>query len=105
ADVRPASAVTSGLRGAAPFATTGAITTPGPQSVVQPTGEYLALMEPLAGGSLLGATVGGNPTLESSGPTGGDLAVVSAATSAGVRLVVINRSPSADVPSAVTFAG
>ncbi|HEY3771988.1 MAG TPA: alpha-L-arabinofuranosidase C-terminal domain-containing protein [Solirubrobacteraceae bacterium] len=105
AELPAASAVTAGLPGAAPFATTGAITTPGPQSVVQPTGEYLALMEPLAGGSLLGATVSGNPSLESSGPTSGDLAVVSAATSAGVRLVVINRSPSADIPAAVTFAG
>jgi alpha-N-arabinofuranosidase len=38
------SAVTSGLPGAAPFAVTGAITTPGPQTVVQPTGADLQLM-------------------------------------------------------------
>jgi alpha-N-arabinofuranosidase len=100
------SAVGEGLPGAAPFATTGAITTPGPQSVVQPTGEYLALMEPLAGGSLLNATVSANPTLPSSNPAAtGDLEVVSAATPTGVQLVVINRSPSLDIPSAVTFAG
>ena len=105
AELPAASAVTIGLPGAAPFATTGAITTPGPQSVVQPTGQFLALMEPLAGGSLLSATVNGNPSLESSGPTSGDLAVVSAATSGGVRLVVINRSPSADIRAAVSFAG
>ena len=62
--------------------------------MVQPTGEYLALMKPLAGGNLLDATVSANPALSSSNPaTTGDLAVVSAATPAGVRLVVINRSP------------
>jgi alpha-N-arabinofuranosidase len=105
AELPAASAVTSGLPGAAPFATTGAITTPGPQSVVQPTGEYLALMEPLAGGSLLGATVSADPPLATSGAASGDLSVVSAATPAGVRLVVINRSPTADVSSAVEFAG
>jgi alpha-N-arabinofuranosidase len=106
AELPAAPAVTAGLPGAAPFATTGAITTPGPQTVVQPTGEYLALMEPLAGGSLLPATVTGNPVLATSNPTPtGDLAVVSAATASGAQLVVINRSPTADVPAAVAFAG
>jgi alpha-N-arabinofuranosidase len=105
AELPAPSAVTAGLPGAAPFATTGAITTQGQESVVQPTGEYLALMEPLAGGSLLGATVNGNPLLPTSGASSGDLAVVSAATPTAVQLVVINRSPSADISSAVTFAG
>ena len=106
AELPDPSAVTDGLPAAAPFATSGAITTPGPQTVVQPTGEYLALMKPLAGGSLLDATVGANPTLPSSNPTPtGDLAVVSAATPAGVELVVINRSPSVDIPSTVNFTG
>jgi alpha-N-arabinofuranosidase len=106
AELPAPSAVTAGLPGAAPFATSGAITTPGPQTVVQPTGEYLGLMTPLAGGSLLPATVSGEPTLSGpSGTTSGDLAVVSAATPDGVRLVVINRSPTDDVPSAVQFAG
>jgi alpha-L-arabinofuranosidase len=49
--------------------------------------------------------VSGEPTLSGpSGTTSGDLAVVSAATPGGVRLVVINRSPTDDVPSAVQFA-
>jgi alpha-L-arabinofuranosidase len=95
-------AVTAGLPGAAPFATSGAITTPGPDTVVQPTGEYLALMRPLAGGLRLDATVTGDPSLDG---TTGDLAVVSAATGAGVQLVVINRSPDADVPCTVAIAG
>lgn len=103
AELPDPSAVGAGLPGAAPFAATGAITTTATaQTVVQPTGESLELMKPLAGGSLLPATVAGNPTLAG---TSGDLAVVSAATSAGVRLVVINRSPSVDVSSAVRFAG
>jgi alpha-N-arabinofuranosidase len=106
AELPAPSAVTAGLPGAAPFATSGAITTPGPQTVVQPTGEYLALMMPLAGGNLLPATVSADPTIPSStATTSGDLAVVSAATPSGVRLVVINRSPSVDVSSAVQFAG
>jgi alpha-N-arabinofuranosidase len=106
AELPAPSAVTAGLPGAAPFATSGAITTPGPQTVVQPTGEYLALMEPLAGGSLLDATVSANPALPSTNPAPtGDLATVSAATPGGVRLVVINRSPSVDVASTVDFAG
>ena len=106
AELPAGSAVTAGLPGAAPFATSGAITTPGPQTVVQPTGEYLGLMRSLAGGSLLTATVSGNPALASSNPSpSGDLAVVSAATPGGVDLVVINRSPSAAVGSTVQFAG
>ena len=100
------SAVTDGLPGAAPFAASGAITTPGPQTVVQPTGEALAMMKPLAGGSLLDVTVSANPALPSSNPTPtGDLAVVSAATTAGIQLVVINRSPSVDVAATVNYAG
>jgi alpha-L-arabinofuranosidase len=106
AELPAPSAVTAGLPGAAPFATSGAITTPGPQTVVQPTGEYLALMKRLAGGGLLDATVSANPALPSTNPAPtGDLAVVSAATPAGVRLVVINRSPDVDVASTVDFAG
>jgi alpha-N-arabinofuranosidase len=103
AELPDPSAVTAGLPGAAPFATSGAITTPGPQTVLQPTGEYLALMTPLGGGNLLPATVDANPPIPSSDT--GDLAVVSAATPGGVRLVVINRSPSVDVSSAVRFVG
>ncbi len=106
AELPAPSAVTAGLPAAAPFATSGAITTPGPQTVVQPTGESLALMKPLAGGTLLGATVSTNPPLPSSDPTPtGALAVVSAATPAGIQLVVIDRSPSVDVASTVNFAG
>jgi alpha-L-arabinofuranosidase len=108
AELPAATAVTSGLPGAAPFAVTGAITTPGPTTVVQPTGLYLGLMKPLAGGALLPSTVAGNPVLTTSGASAvGDLSVVSAATSSGPSVVVavINRSPTADVPASVAFSG
>jgi alpha-N-arabinofuranosidase len=108
AELPAADQVTAGLPGAAPFAVTGAITTPGPTPVVQPTGLYLGLMKPLAGGTLLASTVVGNPVLTTSGASSvGDLSVVSAATSGGpsVAVAVINRSPTADVPASVDFAG
>jgi alpha-N-arabinofuranosidase len=103
--------VTAGLPGAAPFAATGAITTPGPfstatQTIVQPTGLFLGLMSPLAGGSQLNTAMSGNPVLTTLGSTSvGDLSTVSAATTSGVQLIVINRSPTADVPSSVAFSG
>jgi hypothetical protein len=97
--------VSNGLPGAAPFATSGAIVTSGPQTVVQPTGEFLTLMRPLAGGSLLGTTMTADPSLTGSNPPSGVLAVVSAATTAGLQVVVINRSPAVDVASAVQFTG
>jgi alpha-N-arabinofuranosidase len=106
------SSVTAGLPGAAPFAATGAITTPGElapassETVVQPTGLVLGLMKPLAGGAQLSSSIAANPVLTTSGTTSvGDLSTVSAATSAGIELVVINRSPTADVDSTVAFSG
>ena len=81
AELPDPSAVTAGLPGAAPFATTGAITTSGgSQTVVQPTGAYLALMEPLAGGSQLPTTVIGDPAIAGANPATGDLSAVSSAT-------------------------
>jgi alpha-N-arabinofuranosidase len=105
-------AVTSGLPGAAPFAVTGAISTPGElapagsPTVLEPTGQALGLMKPLAGGALLGTSVAANPVLTTQGTTSvGDLSTVSAATPAGVQLVVINRSPTDDVAASVAFSG
>jgi hypothetical protein len=102
--------VTAGLPGNAPFAATGAITTPGPYAagpVVQPTGLFMGLMKPLAGGAQLTAAVAGNPQLTTAGDgTGvGDLSVVSAAGPNGIEVVVINRSPTADVPASLAVDG
>jgi alpha-N-arabinofuranosidase len=105
-------AVTAGLPGAAPFAVTGAISTPGEgapagtPTVLEPTGQALGLMKPLAGGALLGTSIAANPVLTTAGTTSvGDLSAVSAATAAGIQLAVINRSPTADVPASVAFGG
>jgi alpha-N-arabinofuranosidase len=111
ADPLNASFVTAGLPGAAPFSATGAITTPGPfstatQAIVQPTGQFMGLMAPLAGGAQLNSAVAGNPQLTTSGSTVvGDLSTVAAATPGDVQLIVINRSPTADVPASVAFGG
>jgi alpha-N-arabinofuranosidase len=106
------SVVTAGLPGAAPFAVTGAIATPGEtaapgsSTVLEPTGQSLGLMKPLAGGALLDSSIAANPQLTTLGSTDvGDLSTVSAATAAGIQLVVINRSPTDDVAASVAFSG
>jgi alpha-N-arabinofuranosidase len=107
AELPAASAVTSGLPGAAPYAVTGAITTPGPQTVVQPTAQYVRLMSPLAGESLLGSQITGNPTLTttSSGSAVGAVSVVAGSGRGAVDVVAINRSATGEVPATIDLAG
>lgn len=96
---QPAAAnVAAGLPGAAPFATTGAIVTPptitaggADDTAVQPTGQYLELFKPLAGGTQLGTTTANNPQLPGTNIT--DLIVVAAENGGNVDTVVVNRSP------------
>jgi alpha-L-arabinofuranosidase len=99
--------VTSGLPGAAPKAVTGAIVTPGPQVVVQPTGQYFRLFKPLAGGTQLDTTVLNNPVLttSTSGSTAGDLSVVAADRQKTTSVVVINRDPDNAVSSTLNVNG
>jgi alpha-N-arabinofuranosidase len=98
--------VTSGLPGAAPFAVTGAIVTPGPDTVVEPTGQYLKLFEPLAGGTQIGSQVLNNPVITSSGGTNvGDLTVVAANHQDQTDVIVVNGSPTDDVTSSLNIAG
>jgi alpha-L-arabinofuranosidase len=98
--------VTHGLPGAAPFAVTGAIVTPGPQTIAEPTAQYLGLMRPLAGGRLLTARTNGDPQLTTAdGAPVGDLSVVAAAGGGGIDVVAINRNPSDDVSSTLSLAG
>ena len=100
--------VTVGLPDAAPYAVTGAITTTGTSTatVVQPTGEYLGLMRPLADGRQLSVQTIGNPSLTAAaGVPVGDLSAVAAATSGGIVIAAINRSPTADVPTRVSLRG
>jgi alpha-N-arabinofuranosidase len=107
AELPPAGAVTAGLPGAAPFAVTGAITTPGPQTVVQPTGQYLALMAPLASQALLPSSVSGNPTITTTpaGTAVGALSVVAGTGAGRLELAVINRSATTAIPAAIQLAG
>lgn len=103
---QPAAAnVTSGLPGAAPYAVTGAIVTPGPQVVAQPTGQYFELFKPLAGGTQLGTSVLNNPVLTTSGSTVGDLSVVAAERKKTTSVVVINRDPDNAVASTLNLNG
>jgi alpha-N-arabinofuranosidase len=100
-----AASVTSGLPGAAPYAVTGAITTPGPDVVVQPTGQYLELFKPLANGTQLGSQILNNPVLTTEGSTTGDLSVVAADNRGTTSVVVINRDPTNDVSSTLNVNG
>ncbi|MGH8979420.1 MAG: NEW3 domain-containing protein [Acidimicrobiales bacterium] len=121
AELPTPSNVTIGLPQAAPDSTTGAIVTPGPETVVEPTGEYLKLFEPLAAGRLLASTTFNNPVLTTSGGTPTDDLSVLGASKFGtsryskfghgsdehgsVYALVINRSPTANVDSSVSVAG
>ena len=99
-------AIGGGLPGAAPFATTGAVVTPGPQTVVEPTGSYLELFAPFAGATALAATVAGNPVLASSSTLStGDLSVTAAVKGGWAYALVVNRNPSASVTSSVSLKG
>ena len=107
AELPAPSAVTAGLPGASPFAVTGAISGPGPQTVVQPTAQYLRLMQPLAGEALLPSQTTQNPqiTTTSSGIAVGAISVVAGAGGGNVDVVAINRSANTDIPTAISLAG
>lgn len=102
AGIPPPSQCCAGLPGAAPFATTGAIGTPGPGSVLEATGQVYGLFTPLAGGRVLPVQTPGNPALTTVGgqpvPT---LSVLAVRTAQHEYLLGINRSPSDAVTAAV----
>jgi alpha-L-arabinofuranosidase len=102
AEIPPASQCCAGLPGAAPFATTGAIGTPGPGSVLEATGQVYGLFAPLAGGSVLPVQTPGNPVLTTvGGQTVPTLSVLAVRTAQHEYLLGINRSPSGAVTAAV----
>ena len=107
AELPGASAVTAGLPGASPFAVTGAITTPGPQTVVQPTAQYVRLMAPLAGQALLPSSTSANPQIAttSSGTAVGAVSVVAGSSPGQIDVVAINRSATTDIPAAISLGG
>ncbi|HXW79640.1 MAG TPA: hypothetical protein VEJ84_09075, partial [Acidimicrobiales bacterium] len=63
AEIPTASKCCAKLPGADPYASTGAIGTPGPGTVLEATGEVYALFAGLAGGSVLPAATLNNPVL------------------------------------------
>jgi alpha-N-arabinofuranosidase len=108
AELPAPNAVTTGLPNAAPYAVTGAIVTPGPNTgsntIVEPTGQYFQLFKPLAGGTLLGATTSNNPTL--SGTSTGALSVTAGrGVDGSTDVVVINRDPNSPVSSTLGIDG
>lgn len=106
AELPPPNAVGGMLPGAAPFATTGAVVTPGPETVVEPTGSYLELFAPFAGATEIAATVAGNPVLASSNALStGDLSVTAAEAGGSAYALVVNRNPSVSVTSSVSLKG
>jgi alpha-N-arabinofuranosidase len=107
AELPAPAAVTSGLPGAAPFAVTGAITTPGPQTVVQPTAQYMRVMSPLADTQLLPSQVDGNPTLTTtaSGAAVGAVSAVAGSGAGHVEVVAINRSATSNLPATIDLTG
>lgn len=98
-------AVTNGLPQASPFATTGAIVTPGPDTVVEPTARYFRLFAPLGGGALLGTDTFNNPGLTTTGGSASDLSVIAARRGGVIDTIVINRDPSNPVSTTLDFDG
>jgi len=102
AEIPPPSQCCAGLPGAAPFATTGAIGTPGPDTVLEATGEVYGLFAPLADGSVLPVQTTGNPVLTTVGGNSVPvLSVLAVRTPHHEYLLGINRSPSAAVTATV----
>ncbi len=101
-----ADSVTVGLPDAAPYAVTGAIVTPGPDTIVEPTGEYFELFKPLARGKLLQTTTLNNPSLTTGGTPIDALSVTAAEDVDGsTGVVVINRDPDNSVTSTLQVDG
>lgn len=102
AEIPPPSQCCVGLPGAAPFATTGAIGTPGPDTVLEATGEVYSLFAPLADGSVLPVQTTGNPVLTTvGGHSVPALSVLAVRTARHEYLLGINRSPSGAVTAEV----
>ncbi len=102
--IPPPSLCCVGLPQNSPYATTASIGTPGPNTVLEATGELYQLFAPLAGGELLSSQTLENPVLS---PTTGtsDLSVVAVRKGNELYLVAINRSPTSAVASRVLLQG
>jgi hypothetical protein len=106
AELPPASLTTASLRHLAPWSAGGAIVTGGARTVVEPAGQMLELMKPLAGERRLGIAVSHDPRLTTAGghPIG-DLSVVAGAGGGHVVIVAVNRDPDASVSVHISVSG
>lgn len=106
AEIPPPSGATAGLPGAAPYATTGAIGTPGPDTVVEATGDVFGMFRPLAGGTLLPLALTDNPTLTTvNGQAVPALSVIAVRKGDAVYVLGINRSTTDRLPARLSLAG
>jgi alpha-L-arabinofuranosidase len=106
AELPPAALTTDSLRHIAPWSAGGAIVTDGTRTVVEPAGQMLELMKPLAGERRLGISVAADPRLTTAGghPIG-DLNVVAGTGGGHLDVIAINRSPDDAVPVQLSIAG
>jgi hypothetical protein len=106
AELPPAALTTASLRHIAPWSAGGAIVTGGARTVVEPAGQMLELIKPLAGERRLGIAVSHDPQLTTAGghPIG-DLSIVAGTGDGHVDLIAINRDPDASVPVRISISG
>ncbi|HTT89174.1 MAG TPA: hypothetical protein VMF65_06425 [Acidimicrobiales bacterium] len=94
------------LPGGDPYATTAAIGTPGPGTVLEATGELYGLLAGLGGGTLLPVTTDNNPVLATvGGQTAGALLVLAVRKGHELYVAGINRSPSRAVNAGLLLKG
>jgi alpha-L-arabinofuranosidase len=94
------------LPGAAPYASTGSIGTPGPGTVLEATGQLYQLFAGLAGGSVLPAVTLDDPLLATvGGQDVGSLLVLAVRKGHELYLVAINRSPTDAVSARLLLEG
>ena len=106
AEIPPCSQCCAKLPGADPYATTGAIGTPGPGTVLEATGELYALFAGLGGGSVVPAAMLHNPVLATlGGQNVGALLVLAVRKGQDLYLVGINRSPTEALSTRLLLEG
>ncbi len=106
AEIPAATQCCAKLPGAAPYASTGSIGTPGPGTVLEATGELYELFAGLAGGRVLPAVTLDNPVLATvDGQDVGGLLVLAVRKGHDLYLAAINRSPTAAVRARLLLEG
>ena len=106
AEIPKASQCCSKLPGAGPYATTGAIGTPGPGTVLEATGEVYALFAGLPGGRPVPEATLHDPVLATvGGQNVGALLVLAVRKGHNLYVVTVNRSPTEAVSTTLQLNG